>query len=554
MAKPANPLDVYVTYTYHFELHCARSWDELSAREGIVSEAATTRFASNGTLLINTRKDAHQTIDDVSFDCVGPASTTGDSPTGLSELKMTIKEPGGFSFIEKLRARLDELDISQLPDAVFGLKIIFVGRFADNQIEIKHMPLIPISLINMTGTFTQEGGLYQLDFISLSTLASTRGGPVGQHLNYAYTNKNVAFEANTVEDALQQLEKRLNENYAETYKTQLNNSGGAKKLVYKIIFDQELCAPVVGVVKNSFATDDIKKFSFHPRQAITSVIMDIIKRSPQLCAKIGKTADGLKNPLHEGVFMPIITPSVYPRANEVEVRFNVSIYKGGGPNKFEFDYFFADAGKNVDIQNYNVTFSQVTALFATQSKSGADTGANFSATVPNEDAKRYRNLMHEPVTQQELPYRPVERSDINRKSGDVALPPAPSVRSANGNNALPFTAVAPIKLASDAIADFTGAIEPEQVINIRGHKDILEACITRPDNFDSTKLTSGGGVWVKVNIWMIDGDTTTEQQGGPRRRPFFYQGWYEVYVITNTFSSGVFSQQLRMIMNEGFTK
>jgi hypothetical protein len=546
MAKPANELDTYVTYTYHFELHCAKSWDELRSKD-VVSEAATTAFASNGTLMINTRKDAHQTIDDVQIDCIGPSTTLGDSPSGLTELRMSVKEPGGFSFIEKLKARMNELDISEIANAVFGLKVIFVGRNGDNSIEIKQLRIIPLCLINMTGSFTHEGGLYQLEFICYDTLASTRGGEVGQHLNYAFTNKNMAFEANTVEEALTQLELRLNENYAETYKKELNNNGGSKKLQYKIQFDSNIRGPVAGVVKNSFATDDLKKFSFHPSQSITSVIMDIIKRCPQLCDRIGGTSDALSKPLHQGAFMPVITPKVYPKNDVVEVVFDVSVYQGGG-QKFEFDYFFS--GKNVDIMSYNIIFQQVTAFLATKTKTGADTGMNFSATVPTEDAKRYMNLIHEPVTQTELKYRPVERSDIDRKSGDVAMSPAPSKRTANGNNSMPFTAVQSVRKASDAIAEYAGAIEPEQVLTIRGHYQILELCISRPDELDTTRLAAGGGVWTKVNIYMPDG---VDASGTTQYKKFFYDGYYQIIVVTSQFTGGVFTQVIRMVMNEGFS-
>ena len=65
MAYPRNPLDVYVTYTYHFELHAASSWEKLQFLEDSDANDVTTRFEPNGTLLINTRKDAHQVIDDV---------------------------------------------------------------------------------------------------------------------------------------------------------------------------------------------------------------------------------------------------------------------------------------------------------------------------------------------------------------------------------------------------------------------------------------------------------------------------------------------------------
>jgi hypothetical protein len=55
MANPANPLDRYVSYTYHFELHAGTSWDQLKYLEQSDANLSTDRFSANGTLLINTK-------------------------------------------------------------------------------------------------------------------------------------------------------------------------------------------------------------------------------------------------------------------------------------------------------------------------------------------------------------------------------------------------------------------------------------------------------------------------------------------------------------------
>ena len=108
MANPANPLDRYVTYTYHFELHAGTSWDQLKYLEQSDANLSTDRFSANGTLLINTRKDAHQVIDFVKI--VATQSRTGGGIGAFviagadnQPVEITISEPGGFAFIEKIQ-------------------------------------------------------------------------------------------------------------------------------------------------------------------------------------------------------------------------------------------------------------------------------------------------------------------------------------------------------------------------------------------------------------------------------------------------------------------
>lgn len=536
MAIPQNELDKYVTYTYHFELHMARSWDEL--KDLSVSSSATTPFYSANTLMINTRMDAHQVIDDVQFECIGPGANFSDVPMGMTDIKMTVKEPGGFSFIEKLHNRMRQLDISEISFAVFGLKVIFVGRTTDiyAEPEVIHLPMIPMVMTWMSGQFLPEGGVYTIDFMSQYTLASPQTGKAG--VNYGYTNKQLGFDAKTVQEALSELEKRLNENYEETYKLKVDNSGGSKKMKWKIEPLGDLTGDVEGIVRSSFAKDDKKHFSFNPSQSITSMIMEIIMSSPDLNKKIAKTSEAMGNPLHEGAFMPVITPRVYQKDGEVEVIFSIGVYKGGG-EKMEFDYFFADAGKNVDVQNYNVVITAVTAFLSENSKASTDAHVNMSAQVVN-DPPRLANSLHEDKTQPALPYKPAEKFPLGRLSGDEATNPVASLSSNRGNNDQIFTSAPDYKASYMGVAKYSSAIEPEQVLNIRGHLKLLRLCLAGPDKVDPSHFQSGGGIWVKVNIYMPD--------GFGNRKKFFYQDYYTVYRITNTFSGGVFSQQLHMMM------
>jgi hypothetical protein len=558
MAKPANELDKYVTYTYHFELHAARSWDELK-NDDKESEARTSRFECNETLVINTRKDAHQVIEDVHFDVIGPIGTT-NTPIGVSDVKMTVKEPGGFSFIEKLKDKMDKLEATNLCNVVFGLKIIFVGRTADNEVEILPLRQIPLVLAGIDGSFSPEGGVYHLEFVCNDTMASTRLGPQGQHLNYAFIGKAISFKSKTIEDAFKALEKGLNDNYESIYNTELDNNKKAKKIVYKLEIDPKIKGELASTVKDNRAPDALMNFIFQPTESVTSVISKILNSCPDLCLKIAESSEALKRPLHKGMFMPVITAKVYPQATEVQVRFVVSIYEGGvlGKNTYEFDYFFAGAGKNIDVQTYNVKFTNVLALTATKQLAGAALHLNLDAQASTKEPLYYANSIHPNVTQDENK-RKVTRSEINQKPGDVALLPVPTASSLQGFNTVPFLSLAAIRSAENAYADFGGAIEPEQIMTIRGHYKILESCISHPDKSETDSVATGGSIFAKVNIYMPDDRTFSSSKDKNAvftngKRKFFYDGYYNVYLVTNKFTGGVFTQELRMIMNEGFAK
>ena len=136
MAIPVNPLDEFTTYAYHFELHCSPNTQELLDLTG-ASDEKTENNRPNKTLLINSRYDAHQTIDNVEFG-YGLPGTVGEGsvfvPTG--KLSFNVTEPGACYFLEKIQNCYKQHKINYSPGVLFALKLIFVGRTPDNQIKI----------------------------------------------------------------------------------------------------------------------------------------------------------------------------------------------------------------------------------------------------------------------------------------------------------------------------------------------------------------------------------------------------------------------------------
>lgn len=548
MATPVNPLDKYATYACHFELHAALSNDELHALDNRVDERSTTRFDSNGTLLINTRKDAHQVINNVKFESVTPNTTRTDVMEGIAGISFDVHEPGSFAFVEKIKARMLELNVINVMSMVFGLKIVFVGRTPDNVIEIKAQKVMTMLMKDMTGTFTEKGGVYQLLFVPNVVAASTRSGQLGPHINFAYVNKSISFQASTVNEALIKLEDKINDVYTNEY-SKTSDSGSLRKIKFILEFDKSDCyGDVIGMQSKSFSPSEERSFVFSPDKPISSYIMDIIKRTPAINERIGASKDKLGTRFQEGVFYPIITPSVTYLSDSVEIKYILKFYKGGGHvggGPFEFDFYFANAGKNVDVLSYDVKFSQLQAFLSWVNPRGVDVQTNLFGQLT--DPVKLKNSICENVTQPKL-FEEVNRNIVEGKSGDLSLLPARSAREEQGYNSFPWDKVPSAKLAGDSISSFiaaqSGAFGLQGTVEIRGHLSLLQLCLATRDSEVGNNINDF--VWLKINVFMQDGglgDTA-------KKRPFYYTGYYKILAINNTFIDGQFLQHITIAANE----
>jgi hypothetical protein len=544
MAKPGNPLDAFVSYIYHFELHGSYSWTEIKKLDESDANDVTDRFSPNGTLLINTRRDAHQIIDEVKFTAMSCLGSSSGIAVGSSAIEMIITEPGGFAFVEKIEHLKEQQEVSLAQNLIFALKVIFVGRDEDNGITTLYSKLIPMNLIGMHGSFDHRGGVYNMKFGLAANMGATNGVASGPQMRYSFTDKNVSFEAKSVKEALLRLQDRLNGNYEETYCNKLD-AGKARKIVYKINWDPEICGKVNSTIKNSFAPDDANIFSFDPKKEIGAFIRDILHRSCYVNEKIGESQGMFDKQLHPNVWMPVIQANVCPREDVVEVIYDVKLYKGGG-DKYEFDYFFTDPGRNVDVMNFEVVFPNMEAYIANNSNSGYDKNINASALAPTKATKTYQlDMVHEDKTKHRLESLEPERRALNLLPKDIAPPLAKTQADRNGHNITPLTEVKQSRLAFSTATEMGSAgAYPQQTFTIRGHLDILNACCGYPEQgSENEQFGTTQGLWVKVNIYMPVGDTGERLQ-------FFYTGWYEVVTVTNIFSGGKFIQQLMVCAKE----
>lgn len=538
MANPVNPLDVFVTYIPHYELHLSDNWGELAALIGVDINASTDPDAANGTLLINTRKDAHQQIDNIKFMYYGPMVDPSGSFTACGDLSLEVIEPNGVSFVQKLTDRLSILKITNITAAAqFGLKIFFVGRLADGSEQtIPFDGIIPIHLYNLEARYSHKGGEYSLKFvISSDAVNSTPLRPAnGVARSVGFVNKNISFKTDNVKEALQLLEDQLNQNYQDVYANELLNANGAKSIKYKIELDPKICGCINLVTKDSLAPGEKCQLTFTPTVDIATMIRQILFSSKDVCDMIAASKDGIGKAGHPGVKLPVTQTFYHLDKGVVNVIYKISLYEGGAEDTFEFDYYFS--GKNVDILEFEVKFNQMD-LWMSSSLLSTEYNRDAAARMASMDPIFYaKNIVPKDQTCTVLYNVPVDRKAIKAIQGDVAILPIVNRNEGTGLAKHDADTVPSARLAFETVGVASGATNLQVTFTIRGHLGILDRVVYSPDGSGDAPSGVTKTTWFKVNIFDKDGN------------PFFYTGKYQLLSVENLFQGGKFLQNLTMTM------
>jgi hypothetical protein len=549
MSIPRNELDVFSTYTYHFELHAAKSWESLKNAQYIDQNSYTSPKDANGTLLINTRKDAHQTIDDVriTYHCSNQNQYGEFTPE--STMSMLITEPNGAFFIEKIHNVMNKFECADVTSLIFGLKIFFVGRTPDNKIKQIEMPsIIPMQILEMKSKFSYKGGEYSLEFSSLSmntTFLHTSASdltPSSASALGGYCNKTITLKAKTVQEALDKLQKALNDNYADTYKLELKNPG-ARDIRY-VIKNQGVQGKLSLTNNDSFDPTDFTTIVCSKDESILSWIYKICRSSKELNEKIGASKEGIKKEGHPGVKMISVIPKFNSKENYLELNYEVGFYEGGGDDLYIFDFMFSEPGKNVDVLDFDIAMTSLRAWYTTTSH-GIDGDSGWSSRMPKQDPKKFGDDIIVPDVRKDKLTNKIEVQTPPIKKGDYAYLNIQSKLDDNGHIKFDHDSVPSAKLAFSCISDMNSAVNSQVAFTIRGNLELLTRGILHPDieYFAGTKAILPGlnsPTQIKVNIRSPDSE----------HYPFFYTGKYGLGAIDNHFSGGLFTQVLYVSMQE----
>jgi len=533
MAYPANILDPFKSYVYHFELHAASTWDALKSLETQDLNAVTTPYAPNGTLLINTRRDAHQTIDDVKYHYTGPFINTENIMSPAGNVSMTVFEPNGVSFVEKLEELKRQYNVSNFAGSIqFVLKIFFVGRYADNSIETLPAIVIPMKLDKIEAEFNHMGGRYSILFqISAGGLLPTPDNRLANLL--AYTNKDVYIKAKTLPEALTFLQNKLNDNKDFVYEEERTVG---RKIRYQITYDPEIVGDLKLVTTKSFKPGDVAQIPLDRHLTIMEWIKQLVMSSKDVTDMIYASAAGLQQPKHPDVKIPTYTARVELTDSEVILAYHVHVYTGQsipGAGEIFFDYLFSDPGKNVDVMDFAIKYNNILG-YLSSTKSGAvpvETGQDPKSPKANPGVTsrgpivpdRAQNPDKNPQSSTQSVAREISQNDIDAMPTDVR-------DAKRGYPNSTHDAVLSKGLAFDTLMMAVSG-SANQSFRIRGYYQLLAPCIPTPDG-QNLGFGTKGGIWIKVNI------------RDQFKRPFFYTSWYQLLSVEHHFSNGLFTQNL----------
>jgi hypothetical protein len=545
MSNPPNKLDKYTSYTYHFELHSAKSWNTLALLENVDKNMVTSVREVNETLFINTRKDAHQTIDNVKFSYSGPSSTNNGMFTPYSKMTFEVYEPNGMYFVEKIANFMSDQEISNPLQACWALKIFFVGRLPDNSIETVPLNgiLIPLVFLNMTSEFTHQGGKYEFEFSCAGGWAGQIKNPTPEQftnsLLLGYCDTNISISARTIKEALKDLEKKLNSNYDKKFEDDLKKEE-KRKIKYFIKCSQEIDGQLTLNQVEDWSPDAPSKLNFNSKDPILSWIYSILRSSKEMNEKISESFEAIKKPNHEGVKMIVVLPTAIYKDDCLELVYDILMYEGGS-DYLEFDFLFADPGKNVDVISFNMKMQSLGNWFSSKNENSTSLEISNSPTVASQNPKVFKENVVTPDKSTDKLYVEKKQTTIPGLKGDIAIVASNAPGEDSGFIRHRHDAVPAAKMMFATVTAMQAAYNPEIAFVIRGNLDLLKAGITYPNGGNDIKRFAFGitaPLWLKVNIHAPDGT------------PFFYTGKYNLLTIENHFTGGKFLQTLYTFMSE----
>ena len=536
------------------------------------------------------------------------AATISDRNTSVAvEGSIEVSEPKGVVFLDTVVAACLALGIDAA-SAVFALKTFFIGYSADDQnpvVEINDIEPIRFICYDTTGSFTEQGGTYRMEFVALANGATRLP-------QYSKSASGVSIKAGTsLEETIKKVETRVRENYNELFDcvskqvVQAAKQAGANpddftnrlaRVDYEIIVDdvykgkEYVVTNQVSTAKSKPGCDDPATLTFPANTGIEDIlhrIMQACDRVQQEAAKGVAEGNNHNERIHYEYKILTALKTTQQRGNDSKnpklnytvtykiIRFlrpkDVSLFKVAAEaqlpnvlntnptiveqikqNLIEFDYLYT--GKNIDVLDFDMkvnmgmAYLQI-ATVANTLKDQLQSIAGSSIHISNYDPSlsRFGESTQLPIFFGTQIKSPMFRNTKN------------SSRSAQA--AYTMSKHASLEVA-EATMTIYGNTKLLNTINAATSPNIITATRTQ-DNSGEANFTDWGEFpsLVKVNIKMprnnndiglLKGSANNNtKNAGPSSRDytkdFWFTGYYYVYGIEHALENGQFTQTLHMI-------
>ena len=606
MSKPKNILGKFDTYAYHHILVVCNS---TTAAESLAKKRDITQYqhprnptqrykardightGEKYVTLIDGMTDARFFITDVkwtNYIAADPEIGKGNIPQSTTmsvDGEIEIIEAMGATFLNRLTDIADELD-SDPVGLVFLLKTIFVGRNADGLTEmistVRPMMFVPIDI---TAVFQSSGASYKMEFVGLTNGAGRLPQP-----QKIFEGMSLTLDTTSLKKTMDLLEINVNDKYA-AFKEKAKNDFAAtftelgviigdiaanefleenyRDVKYRIILDkvyEDDTRYKAGDIMHIRAMNSVEvpHVNFGPDISIEDMLSQIMSA----CSGVLDDSNGKGTTVNESDNKPAkylfkVISVIKSTPAEYVVEYHIkrflhaeNAYTQQAKNgvivplpgqSIEFDYIFT--GKNVDIKDFDIKMEMGMAFF------------QMAATTNNiPDQKTAINGNKSKTVN-------VGGSNPIGSTGKHVRKSTPLFLGTTINKPAMRNTTRPIDTAGfQALLDRHASLEnisASMVIygnpQLLDEMQILPSEITPPvtqvgttqpvaQTEDPVKDKTINPQWmntptlVKINIKMpVDtNDVNTEYEA------FWYTGWYNLQVVENIFSDGVFTQELGM--------
>lgn len=617
MSYPANRLASFRSYSYfHVLAVCdstatadalAQSTDEniwLHADDtGTLGKYSTKQLGFGGKycVLINGSTDSAFVIDSAHWTSATAASATqSDRSTSVAvEGQLSVSEPKGVVFLDQVVKCCGALGVDASV-AVFVLKTFFVGHGYEPTVGefvevISDVAPLQFIAYDVTGSFTELGGSYDIAFVSC-----TNGASRLPQYSKAAAGLNFPAQA-TLRDTVKKLQEVINTNYKAYYacvteqvqaaavaaqvdSTKITSSLRPVQYVIEVGGDYE-ANPTLYTVTNQ--PEQAKNYAGCDQPGNITIpantsVEDAIHRIMQMCPKVlkdmseGDSSDGKKYEykIHTTVQS---TPSggssstmqytVYyrierfMRPKDIAMSFDPYSDTTNNPlndpvlsrNIIQFDYIYT--GKNVDILefdmkiNMGIAYLQIATL-ANTFKSQLEPSP-MKMVIPSTAGQTMATRFGEPV-QIPIFFGTQLRTPMLRNT-QTGTDTAQAAYTMAQHSALEVSDVS-MKIFGnvDLLGTVNSTSSPSRLVNGTATSDGTSSTQNANADFADWGFVPA---YAKVKVKMprnnddmsLLANQTNDTTSSDYAEDFWFDGYYYVYSIEHSFEGGEFTQTMRML-------
>lgn len=196
-----NPLNRFASYSYRIKIFMYQS--------PVISYANY----QNGKLIIDTASTAQYNIQ--SMEQVHYMGFSNARHAFANSFTIQIAESNGVTLYQTIAAAAGELGVQNaIVNAKYAIEISFPGLEPGNKPGLEGPFVIPVTFLKIDANITERGTLYTIDAVEIGS----------NTFNYTLgtIKRTVAFEADTVGKAIEEFQKRVNEQEVAEFETNVN--------------------------------------------------------------------------------------------------------------------------------------------------------------------------------------------------------------------------------------------------------------------------------------------------------------------------------------------